>query len=476
MLNSKLLEIIGVLTAKELDRLHLFLKSPYLNNGPQANDLLHLFELIQKQCLEKEQVFEQLYPGKSFSQGRIDKLMSALLKLIQHFAVVEHKQETDELEFLFQLLQFYRERGLEKRYQQTLNKLEKILSAKSQMETLSYWHFLIGEEKVAYQAYKNLRSNDLYLPEVLNRLDRFYLLSKLKYSVMLLSQNIHISLDIEDSLKILEVLTPVIEGPELKDDPPLQAYQKAYQLLRKHPVQEAHQEFLVLRKLLNESGNLLASDTRKMLHSLLRIHAVGAYNQGRQDYLQAAFELYQEHLNLGYLYYEGKLLPSTFRNIVTLGLRFGALEWVETFLWSHREKITATEYPEEVFSFNLAQLYFFQKKYHEALDQLADKYFELYYQLAARRLEIKILYEIDSPILESKIEAFKVYIFRLSQTKLPAKPKEGNNNFLDLLRQIIHPKTFQNQERIEKLKEKLCAKQVVAERDWLENVLEKLMV
>ncbi|MCB0643632.1 MAG: hypothetical protein KDC44_18420, partial [Phaeodactylibacter sp.] len=94
--------------------------------------------------------------------------------------------------------------------------------------------------------------------------------------------------------------------------------------------------------------------------------------------------------------------------------------------------------------------------------------------LAARRLEIKILYELQSPILESKIEAFKVYIFRLSQTKLPDKPKEGNNNFLDLLRQVIHPKTYHNPERAQKLLDKLAEKKVVAERDWLEAKLAAL--
>ncbi|MCB0640514.1 MAG: hypothetical protein KDC44_02705, partial [Phaeodactylibacter sp.] len=376
--NSKLMEVIDVLSVEELERLQLFLQSPLFNAGPQAAELALLLQHIREGMREKEAVYERLYPDTPFSRSKFDKLMSALLKHIHRFILLDQNRPDQELAERFQLLHFFRERGLERHYQSILKKLEKQLEAAGPKEGLSYWQFLLKEERVTYQAAKNLRSDDLHVPDLLHQLDRFYLLSKLKYSVLLLSQNIHISLNVEDSLQMLEALMPVLEGPEFEADPPLQAFQQAYQLLRKHPAQDTHAEFLELRRQLRKNGHLLATDTHKMLHSLLRIHAVSLYNAGRQDFLQAAFELYQEHLKLGYLYYEGKLQPSTFRNIVTLGLRFGALEWVEQFLTAHQARITGTEYSEELFSFNRAQLYFFQKRYDEALDQLADKYVELY--------------------------------------------------------------------------------------------------
>ena len=121
--------------------------------------------------------------------------------------------------------------------------------------------------------------------------------------------------------------------------------------------------------------------------------------------------------------------------------------------------------------FNITQYFFYKKQYGQTEEQLLDHYENFYYKVAARRLEIKLLYEQESEILSSKTEAFKMFIFRLSKKQLPEKLKQLNNNFIDFVRQIIHPKTLGNKKRIESIKQKITRKGKVAERDWL---LEKI--
>lgn len=42
-----------------------------------------------------------------------------------------------------------------------------------------------------------------------------------------------------------------------------------------------------------------------------------------------------------------------------------------------------------------------------------------------------------------------------------------NNAFIDILRQIIHPNTYQNKQRIETIIARISKKKSISERDWL---------
>ena len=72
------------------------------------------------------------------------------------------------------------------------------------------------------------------------------------------------------------------------------------------------------------------------------------------------------------------------------------------------------------------------------------------------------------------MDAFKILTFRLSKKLLSDNHRRGNNNFIDLLKQIINPKTQGNLNRIEKLIEKVISKKVIAEKEWLLDILERM--
>lgn len=94
-------------------------------------------------------------------------------------------------------------------------------------------------------------------------------------------------------------------------------------------------------------------------------------------------------------------------------------------------------------------------------------------EVSSKVLEIQVLYEQDSPLLDARLDAAKIFIFR--EKKIPAEKKLLLNNFLDMLKQILNPKTLGNRKRIEKLKEKIQALNGVAEHDWLTEKLNKLL-
>lgn len=483
MRDSKLLEIIRLFSQEEQEKLQRFLQASYFSQGKEAADLLRLYEYILAQAphfteeaLRKETVFAVLYPAEAFQKGRIEKRMTALLKRIEQYIIqIElEKQGTTDYGGLL-LARFFRSRNQDKRFEQQRKKLLRNWKENPiRSEEDWYLQYLLAKEEVLFASAKNQRSGDLGLPELFFELDRYYILTRLEYTVLQLAQNIHVSLDMEGELQHFESWLASLEGSKMLQEPVVQIYYQAFRLLRQHG-EESRELFDLLRASLQDYQHLLPVDQQKVLQSLLRIHASARCNQANSQFLRPAFELYVEHLEAGHILYDHKLPPSTYRNLVTLGLRNHEYAWVDAFLEKRWPVTSGPESSEEAYSFNRANLLFHQGEYEASLDLLMPKYEDLYYQLAARRLEIKIYYELQSPILDARMEAFKVYIFRLAKQGLPQKPKDGNNHFLDSLRQICHPKTLNNPERIERIHARLAEKQIVAERNWLEQKIADLI-
>jgi hypothetical protein len=186
------------------------------------------------------------------------------------------------------------------------------------------------------------------------------------------------------------------------------------------------------------------------------------------------------HLRFGVLYQDNKLRASTLQNIVTTAIKLKALDFVYDFLMQHKDLISGTFQPKQVWDYNYA-LYHFEKKEFSTASALLPNYLDLedtFYVLAARRLEIKILFETENnakyDTLSYKLDAFKNYLFEGKKNqKISEILFEANNNFVDLLKQI-RGTIAKDQDRIEKLVQKLEGKTIYAEREWFSEKLTML--
>ena len=226
-----------------------------------------------------------------------------------------------------------------------------------------------------------------------------------------------------------------------------------------------------LKKMIEEKGKDIPHETLKILSGLSRNFIIYRYNGGDKHLEAEVFELYKSQLQQGFLYLQTGLLPATFKNIVTMGLRRHEYDWTYWFLNEYKDKIEGTAHALDVYHYNLATYFFRKKEYDNAIALLSDQYEDLFYKLSAKRLELKVYYETESTILDSKMDAFKLYVFRLSDKKLLARKIKSNNNFINFLRQIRNPKTMTHPLRIEKLKTKIQHCRYLSEKEWL---LEKL--
>ncbi len=479
MHSSKLTEIVAALDKKELERLSQFLGSTYFIQIKQKEKALLLFGILKRAHpemkgaeLEKQKVFTQLFPDSPYSANKMDKLMASLLKAIRQFILFEYSAVKDnELEQELTFLKFYRDKELQRSFEQSVLQVKKKQRAFDHKGKDYYFNqYRIESEITAQASWRNQRKGDLNLPNTLKGIDAFYLIAKLEYACWSLAQGISVNLEVESSLVLLDHLLRGLSKEYLHQYPLTSLYYYAYLLLRKGMDKEALDK---LAELLEGVDQLIPIEQLKAIHAIYRSFLVKEYNKGEKK-TSEIFKLYKAHLDAGYLYHDNGIFPGLLRNLVSLGLRSKSYDWVYQFLQKHQHRIIGTPVPAVIYALNLAEYYFALKKYPEVLNLLGDPSEDTYYKIAAKKLELKVLFETQDDMLETKMTAFKVYIHRNSKKKLPESPYQRNNNFINILRQINSPQVYKNSKKINKLIDKIELLGSVAEREWLLEKLEQM--
>lgn len=475
---SKLVRMLGTFQQGDWKGLKRLIASPWFIGGADQVRLLAFLDLLQAahpdyERLEDSQLSTAVFGEGEIPKGRLAKLSSKLVRAIEQY-VLQSSLIMDDQERYTILAAAWRKRGVDHLAQQYLQKAAQSFANRTDREQPFYSSGMeLAGEQGNQIAAQSPGKRALYLKEEEQYLDQRYLLSKLEKTVWLLAQRIQVRTPMEGPLVSIDHLSTIIEELGDAEYPVHCLYRSAWHFLKAYP-QADLSAFQALESALLRNGDLIAAEKRKALQTLLRIFATARYNQGEEVYLSFAYNLYKKDLEAGDLYFDGKIHPQTLLNIVTLGCRSEDYKWVKDLLIGHEQLIWDEGSARQVIRFNRALLSFYEGELENALDYIDDSYENIYYRLAARRLEVMIYYEQSSVLLEPKLEAFKVYIYRLSQRQIPAKPKELNNNFIDLLRQILHPSTLNNQKRIDRLREKILTSVHLAERQWLLRQVDQL--
>ncbi|MEM1323241.1 MAG: hypothetical protein AAGG75_23450 [Bacteroidota bacterium] len=481
MKNSQLIALLNALNEEEWQRLKDFLHSPLLTKYYEVEELQELLDYFktkitsgERQAIDKKQLRIQLFGDKMTPKGKLEKMMSTLLSIVRSFinfqyAVPTHFNKRAPLA----MLHFYGVKGMNRQFLKAVDRLRDELDVDKLLSYDQFFdRFLFEQELYTFKIIHNDKKGDVNLLNTLESLDLFYITTKMEYVGVLISQNIDIVLNL-DTQALIEEITAFIHKRSFQDIPFVDLNYHAILVLHKANDPE-HKAYYRFKQLLDTYGHQIPVKGAKSLHTVARNYCIMQYNKGDQPFVQEAYDLYRQHLEWGYLYYNNRLNPSAIINICRLGLELEQYDWVWDFLENHKDRIIGTRYPQEVYYLNLANYYFALRQYTKALECLGNSYEDTYYKIAARRLEIKIFYEERSAVLEAKLDAFKVFIFRMGKKNLPQVHQQANNDYVDILKQILHSKTLNNQDRIAKLRMKIQEKTSLSEKSWLLKKLDEL--
>ena len=493
MRDSKLIKVLSILESKEIDRLSLFIQFSFFTKGKQPRRVSRLLEYILRLYpsfdqteLEKEKIFAAIYPKRQFNKGSLSKLTTDAIKLVYQFIVVVLMENAPIMSYWGRLTQFFLDRKFDKGFlyaQEEWRKVQAKLPYKEQK--YFYEQFQLEVEKMKGAFRTNEKKNDLNLPEVIHNLDVFYVISKMEYCSYILSQANHTKLDFKQSKNLLHEVLQIAKEQYLHI-PTVSAYYHVFPLLTRES-KASMKDYMMLREKLAEHRGEISKGTLRTIHSYMRNFLVYCYNQGDSSRLKDLFELFKDQVELRTIYQDDyHILESTLQSAITVAIKLGEIQWAKEFLIAHENRINGADEGKGVFEFNLANLYFYEGDYDRSLDIILKYNFkEVFYKLAARRLEIMLYYEIkiDFDVFGARLDAFKSFIHELKKN-LPKDKFSPNNNFIKLLFQVFTilkknvKRNYSVQEihkdKIHGLMTKLEKEEQMAEKEWLQKTLQRL--
>lgn len=465
-------DIIESFNEEEIESFRQFLASPYFNKGNNSIFSALLFDVLLDVCqkkkiseLEKSTLFEKIFPGKPIVESKIDKLMSELKAQLQTFLVTEaHLSEENEIKRALELTVEMRKRKLENRFVQSLESVKKLVQENLKESVPSeYYNFQIAFEEHNWQSVYNKARGDLNLHNAIYQLEAYYEIQKTEFLNRLLLQ--------QRMSKLPNTVEKIFDSNWNPTQAPAKRsviFEITWQihLLLKEP-SPGVEGFFRLLKLLRAHEQEIHPESLAELYAYLRGFCVSLINDKQFNFFEVLHEIHKDNLERGYLFYENQISPSAFMNITQVALSVQDITWAKQFINQYKGFVAGENETLDFFRMNLALCLFAEKKYEEAMDNIPFGSSYSAYHLMAKRLELKIYYEMRSELLEFKIDAFKMFISRAGKNVLSPRLYETFVNFINILRQLNQSNGIKDNNRARQLEKRIKEKELIAEESWL---------
>jgi len=396
MKSSRLIKIIEKFSKSDLKRLKDFVHSPFFRASKSERDL---FDFIYKYApnfdhkkFTQERAVSLIFPEGNHDNSAIIKVQSRLLKLVELF-IYYHFRDKDLADIEIALIKFYDRNNLSSQVESAYKKSQKKQAAYPHKDLPYYYHQLMIEKHYRDFVDGKLGYGKINMPyhqKAMETLDVFYLMEKLIYMTHAANTQMVVKLDYD--IALMEEILAFLPTSQYKDIPIIKIWYTALLLLHS---EDKYEHYYQLKTLLVEHDTLLNQLDKRVLYIYLENNTSMVFESNA--YYEALFELYSKQIENGVIYTDGYLAPTIFKNIVTVALRLGHLNWTEQFLENNKHKIIPDyENRDDVYGYSLAQLYFKQQKIDDVLDVLNRTVFnDIYIKMDIRRMYLKVYYEME---------------------------------------------------------------------------------
>ncbi|PSR01718.1 MAG: hypothetical protein BRD50_08275 [Bacteroidetes bacterium SW_11_45_7] len=471
MLTTRLIQILHLLERDEFKRFGQFLNSPYHNIREKPVDLFNylypFFPEFNDPALDKSKVFRALFPQKPYNDTKLRQVMSYTTKKLEEFIAIENNYDEDNPKNL-QLLSFLRKRSdahlfglywktIMNQYEQQQSLTEEVYLRRFQFEAENTRHIeQLSQEKSRLQ--------ELNLSSLGQNLDHYYIISKLKLYCDVLNYR-NITGDTPDLLLMDEILNHIQQN-DYSHVPGIAIYYNIIQTLLNN---ENESNFTRLKKLLSNYAYRFERREARRMYGMAQNFCIKKINSGQDNYLEELFEIFQKLLHQKIIFGDdGKLSPWDFKNIVTVAVRLGRLNWTETFIEQYHHYIEEEE-KTNAYTYNRAKLAYHQGDYSKVLDLLNQvTYNDIFYNLDSRVLLIKTYYELNEVVaLDSAISSLNTFLNRKKRVVADYQ-RQLYSNFSHFVKQLSSL-SINSDKEVQKLSSKLQNTNLVADKGWLQK-------
>jgi hypothetical protein len=463
MQQTKLYEIWLLLTRIEQRELRRWLAYDTVRA-----DVLALYELLcdmrdNGTVYNKTEAFARLYSDAPYNDNWLRHAQSFLVKNIEDFLVQRAVQRDEGL--AQQLLTIeYATRKDDKNRLQAFNIWQKtVANAPKHAETLHR----LAEAEQHWQAYPMpLKTENDNLQNLLDAEEHAFVARKLRTVCTALSYQTMRKKTYNFGL--LDDLLRYVEQHNWQETTPaIGAYFYIYKMLT---TENGLPFFKILVEKLPEYQGVFAAKEYKDLYvnvvnfGIKEINRYGIEKHG-EGFLQQLFGLYQVGVAKGYLLNQKQITPSTYKNIVAIGLRLGEYVYVRSFLEDYRTALPAAERLTH-YRYNMARYFFTLKDYHTAmqtLNQLVTNQNILL--LGAKLMQLKMYFELkEYDLLDAHLRSFAQFLHR--KRSVLSYHQVNYKNIIAFTKQLMQLETLKKQE-IDALRETISSTNPLTEREWL---------
>lgn len=467
MKDTKFNILFLLLPDKDKKRFIEFLNSPFHNNSPRLSKLGTYFHTHKKTA--KEEAFAHVYGSKrKYSDILFRRLMNGLLEELKKFISVSAflNDKVEENTFLLKSL---KEMGQEKMLDEVLSKQTKLIASISKNDSSFYYKkFLLETEKYEFNLSQKQLKLESQFSNIFSSLEDFYLFNKLKYYCHALNQKNIIKADFQVLYKE-EILKNLKEGRH-KSNAGIMIYYYILLLLLEEGEESNYKK---VKKMLRDKHSLFVQAEARDMLVFIQNYCIRQINKGLSVYLKEIFYLYQFSVEKKLVYENGYISPQTFKNIVSTALRLKKGNWAQEFIRKYASRIVK-QHSSNSFNYNMANVYYSQKKYGACLKLLQQVNFkEAFYGLDAKVLFLKTFYEQgDYEALDRFWFSFYMYVKR--NRYISDAHKTGYLNFLKFTRKLMVVDES-NVQKLEQLKIAVQNTKPVSNINWLLEMLEEKM-
>jgi len=355
-------------------------------------------------------IWSHLFPQRTFDDTRFRRLFSDLLQLALDFLAYQQYKNAIALNRIL-LLRSLTSPSLEKHFNGTVKQAKIDLEKQELKDTdFHYLNYLLNRSQHERQEHIALKLiSGKFLERADYHLECFYLSKKLEhYSDAkrfsdITAQELEIHLPSE--------LFTYLDKSPCKDELSIQAWLATIQM-NENPEEEKH--FFQLKNMVLENGNFLQKGTQKTLLVHLMNYCIDTkIHKGKSSYYHELLELYQTGLSSKVIFENDKLPLQQYKNIIALSLHLKQFEWAEDFIKSYTENLPKNE-QDNALNFNLANVYFHQGKFNQAIELLRDvKLDKIEYAIGSRLMLLQTYFELEEiNALDSLLDSFKIYVRR----------------------------------------------------------------
>ena len=230
MEQSQLVELIQTLSHEEKEKILHIAAQQLSSPGKMQVYIGRLLQICLKHTwgdkehiLDKKEIYEAVFPGKAFVEGKLEKVMVEAHKEIRTFLLTEfYFREGNEFHQELDFAELIRLRGLDARYRNALSRLRK-MQEDSPKHHFFYFHDQYLLEYVVHndECFNNQLKGDLNVPNALDALEMHAYLHKLAllnvYLLQQMAANISVSEVMEARLEDSAVPARFLElSPAIK--------------------------------------------------------------------------------------------------------------------------------------------------------------------------------------------------------------------------------------------------------------------